>query len=106
MYIVIVIQLSLSKNPLIQISGAEEAEESANGDLQEDDDGDANDGGGFLRANDDDDDDFVEDGRFQARNIPFPGDGPAAGTAPTNGENKPPRKIKKKTVPKIYFGTR
>jgi len=105
----VLIKVIANKIHLIQIPGAEDEEESANGDLQEDTAGDANDGGGFFRGGGDDDDDFVEDGparNFQARNIPFPGDGQDAGAVPANGDKKPPKKIKKKTVPKIYFGTR
>ena len=53
---------------------------------------------------------------FVPHQVNFPGEdpmatvappaGPAAAASLENGGNKPARKIKRKVVPKIYFGTR
>ena len=63
---------------------------------------------GFFRV--DDDDDFVESGpRRLPQQVPFPGGEPEADPTARNGTgagNNKPKKIKRKSAPKIYFGTR
>jgi hypothetical protein len=60
---------------------------------------------GFFRVADGDDD-FVENGNRRANpQVPFPGEEIGTAQEPGNGSTRP-KKVKKKMVPKIYFGTR